>query len=234
MTILGRTDNALGNIRNAAENGLARGAIGILNTDWGDQGHWQYLPVSYLGFAYGAAVGWSLAANRDPGKLPRALDLFCFRDRAGVMGRLAYDLGNVYKTLGPRYFNASGLVRAMMTGKLTDIRKHKEQKPEGYRRALAAIARAIVPLGRSCMDREDAELVKREFASGAALSRHAARRALLAYEDNPRRASRAKKALARDLKGLIREYRELWHARNRPGGFIDSVRRLADAGKAYR
>jgi hypothetical protein len=233
-TILGRTDNAIGNIKNAAENGHAHGAIGILNTDWGDQGHWQYLPVSYLGYAYGAATGWSVKANRDASKLPRALDLFCFRDRAGVMGRLAYDLGNVYNTLGPRYFNASGLVRAMLTGNIADLKKHKEQKPEGYRRALRAIAKAVSPLAKAHMDRDDAELIKREFASGAALSRHAARRALLAYEENVGRASREKKALAADLKALIREYRELWHARNRPGGFVDSVRRLENAGKAYR
>ena len=38
-----------------AENGLKHGAVGYLNTDWGDRGHWQVLPVSYLGFAAGAA-----------------------------------------------------------------------------------------------------------------------------------------------------------------------------------
>ena len=36
VSLSGRTDNMLGNIRNAVENGLKYGAIGILNTDWGD------------------------------------------------------------------------------------------------------------------------------------------------------------------------------------------------------
>jgi hypothetical protein len=73
-TIAGRTDNARANIRSAAEAGLAHGAIGFLNTDWGDNGHWQQWPVAYLGYAYGAAVGWCGTANREI-DLPRVLDM---------------------------------------------------------------------------------------------------------------------------------------------------------------
>ena len=51
----GRTDNAIANLKSAAACGVANGAIGYLNTDWGDIGHLQYLPISYLGFAAGAA-----------------------------------------------------------------------------------------------------------------------------------------------------------------------------------
>ena len=38
---------------------------GFLNTDWGDHGHLQQLPISDPGFAYGAAVSWCLEANAD-------------------------------------------------------------------------------------------------------------------------------------------------------------------------
>ncbi len=40
----GRTENCLGNLRSAARSGMAHGATGFLNTDWGDNGHWQFLP----------------------------------------------------------------------------------------------------------------------------------------------------------------------------------------------
>lgn len=33
--------------------------LGILLTDWGDMGHLQYLPFSYLGFIYAAMLSWS-------------------------------------------------------------------------------------------------------------------------------------------------------------------------------
>ena len=56
-TILGRTDNCLANLREAAQQGLQNGAIGYLNTNWGDTWGWRRcLPVSYLGFAFGAAL----------------------------------------------------------------------------------------------------------------------------------------------------------------------------------
>ena len=62
-TLAGRTDNALGNLRNAAVNGFANGAIGYLNTDWGDNGHMQPLPVSYLGYLAGAAMSWNVGTR---------------------------------------------------------------------------------------------------------------------------------------------------------------------------
>ena len=37
-SLAGRTDNALGNLRSAAESGLQYGAAGYLITDWGDPG----------------------------------------------------------------------------------------------------------------------------------------------------------------------------------------------------
>ncbi|MGE5598351.1 MAG: family 20 glycosylhydrolase, partial [Bacteroidota bacterium] len=105
-SIAGRTSNALGNLLNAAEQGLAHGAIGYLNTDWGDNGHWQPLPVSYLGYAYGAAVSWCLPANREI-DLPRALDRHVFLDRGGIMGQAAFDLGEAYRVSGMLLPNSS-------------------------------------------------------------------------------------------------------------------------------
>ena len=105
-SIAGRTDNAIGNLRNAAESGLKNGAIGYLNTDWGDMGHWQVLPVSFLGFAVGAAYSWALEANRTM-DVPAVVSLHAFRDPTGVMGRVAYDLGNVYKSAGVLMPNSS-------------------------------------------------------------------------------------------------------------------------------
>ncbi|MGN6552599.1 MAG: beta-N-acetylhexosaminidase, partial [Verrucomicrobiota bacterium] len=43
MTLIGRHDNALANLRSAAEAGRKNGAIGYLITDWGDGGHPQPL-----------------------------------------------------------------------------------------------------------------------------------------------------------------------------------------------
>src|SRR5205807_1993803 len=82
----GRTDNALSNLRGAAQAGQRHGAKGYLITDWGDGGHRQYLPASYIPFLYGAAVSWCSTANRD-------IDVACtasalaFGDSSGDAGR---------------------------------------------------------------------------------------------------------------------------------------------------
>ena len=47
------------NITRFARRGLARGAIGMLNTDWGDFGHINSLGPTLPGLALGAAAGWN-------------------------------------------------------------------------------------------------------------------------------------------------------------------------------
>lgn len=42
--------------------------LGILLTDWGDMGHLQHLPSSYLGFIYGAMLSWSSGKIEDAEK----------------------------------------------------------------------------------------------------------------------------------------------------------------------
>ncbi len=230
-SILGRTDNALANIRSAAENGLKHGAIGLLNTDWGDNGHLQYLPVSYLGFAYGAGVSWCLKSNRDA-DLPRVLDQFVFHDDAKVMGRVALDLGNVYQSLGREYHNSSGVALALRKS-LEEIRATENQDRAGFLRARQAIDRAVRPLARAKMKRVDARLIKQEFENAAKLARHGARRGELAFETNPKRAAKLKGELDRELRVILRAHKKLWHARNRPGGYRDSVARVERARRAY-
>ena len=107
-TVTGRTSNAMANLLSAAENGVKHGAIGFLNTDWGDHGHTQPLAVCYPGYTYGAAVSWAVAANRNL-DVPAVLDRHVFRDRAGVTGRLVCDLGDAYKVPGVEIRNASVL-----------------------------------------------------------------------------------------------------------------------------
>lgn len=58
-TLFPRIHNANANIRNFVRDGVAAGAEGMLNTDWGDHGHYQPLGLSWYGYLFGAAQGWS-------------------------------------------------------------------------------------------------------------------------------------------------------------------------------
>jgi hypothetical protein len=240
-TIAGRTDNAIANIRSAAENGFKNGAVGLLNTDWGDHGHWQQLPVSYLGFAYGAALGWACSANAGI-DLPAAVSTFAFRDKAAIMGKLAYDLGNAYQKPGVLFENGS-LLFWLYQWPLDLMRQRAASLPEasrtvlndddklwaGLHSTLEYIDGVIVSLDRAEMTVSDADLLKHEFTITAHMLRHGARRGLLQLGDT----SLGKAALLADLDAIEEEYRALWLARNRPGGLDDSAARLRAARQLY-
>ncbi|HLO58454.1 MAG TPA: family 20 glycosylhydrolase [Bacteroidales bacterium] len=91
-SITGRTNNMLGNIASATVNGVRYNASGMLLTDWGDMGHWQYLPVSYAGYVTGGALSWNSKSSKEFGLVP-FLDHYVFKDDRQIMGNLVLDLG---------------------------------------------------------------------------------------------------------------------------------------------
>jgi hexosaminidase len=230
-SVAGRTDNALANLRNAAENGRKHGACGYLNTDWGDHGHWQALPVSYLGLAAGAAYSWHLESNRDL-DVRRAVSLFAFEDASGEMGNLVYDLGNVYRAVGFEPPNASALFW-ILQWRLPAIQAFTSEGPGPFTRSLEAIETAMASLDREQMKDPEAALIREEFHQTAHLLRHACRRALLVLEQDGAKAKRLARELADDLDEIVPEYKRIWLARNRPGGLVDSVARLEAMAEDY-
>jgi hexosaminidase len=242
-SLAGRTDNAVANMLDAAETAYEYGADGVLLTDWGDGGHWQHLPVSYLGYAWSAALSWSLAANRDL-DLPRALDRFAFFDRAGVMGKLAWDLGNAYQQVGFRHGNTTplhtlytvtiGQARAGLPqpregaevlASDEQVRAGLERAVEWVERTHADLARADLLPGGEGPALHDPALVRREFAHAAAMLCHGARRGLFELGAAEPGAGR----LSSELDAITAEFVALWTIRNRPGGLSDSLARLLSA-----
>lgn len=222
LSISGRTDNAIGNLKSAAEWGLENGAGGYLNTDWGDWGHLQYLPVSYLGIVAGAAYSWCYAANKEC-SIAEVLDLHIFRDSAHVMGRLMYDFGNAYRCIQQRLHNSSRLFWTL-AGPPDRLRLFEMVTAEEYDATQTAIDQAIAPLAHAKMDRPDAALIVDEIKNAAAMLRHACQRGRrrLHVEAMP------DAVMADELKQIIHEHRRLWLARNREGGLKDSAKRLED------
>jgi hexosaminidase len=226
-SLAGRTDNSMDNCRLAAISGLKYGATGYLNTDWGDNGHWQPLSSSYLGFAYGAAVSWCYETNSDL-DMPRALDLFAFEDQAGIMGKIAYDLGNVYLAFGEPHINGGTLVYALQLSH-EDLEKRMAAQG-GDRHAIieqlhsvtAQINTILAPINQADIHRPDATLIRDEFTQVAGLLRHSIDRICLLLGDE----ERAPDELGAELQSLVGQQRTNWLARNRPGGLDDSINRF--------
>jgi hexosaminidase len=227
-TIAGKTDNALGNLLNAADNGLKHGAVGYLITDWGDNGHWQPLPVSYLGFAAGAAYAWCVEANRGMDIRP-ALNHFAFQDKSHLMGEIVYQLGNLYQMLAFQTPNSTAFF-GLLQYPLAKIKEYSEKMPPGvFNQPLEAIAQAEVDLEKARLACPDAEVVKREYQLVLRLLKHACLRGMLAISTHMAEQTLLRETLKKDLDEILVIFPQVWLLRNRAGGLADSLARFKPA-----
>lgn len=237
-SIIGRTDNAIKNQINAAENGIKYGAVGYLNTDWGDGGHPQHLISSYAPYIYGAAVSWSLENNRDL-DINYLLNKYIYQDYTNKTSQIIYDLGNVNQILTP-----GGSFNMPFYNLLKNVKEPLSKHQQTNKLTLDNLEKAIDEL-KSIIDRanrikasaKDAHIVKREIVNAAKLAIHACHlgieklNATNGILDNL--PSENKYSLAKELEEIIAEYREIWVMRNRVGGLSDSVDHLNKLKRNY-
>lgn len=218
-SISGRTGNCLENLENAARNGHKYGATGFLNTDWGDGGHHQVLPVSYAGFAAGAAYSWHLDSNRDA-DLAGAVSRHFFDDPTGTLGQLCLDLGRTPDYIsGLKRGNCSALNQLLFTKPdrldLANVSRTQLNRAESWLGKLSANLSAARPAG------SDRELALAELRHALAMSLHAVHRGrFLRFGDESR------ETLRRELRSLVMSHEDQWLARNRRGGLHESSTRL--------
>lgn len=230
-SITGRTSNALANIESAAKNGLTHGATGLLNTDWGDGGHHQVLPVSYLGYAAGAGLSWCFKANQEA-DLAGALDRHFFGGTAGVLGKFCIELGDrVRNPLRCKRRNNGAINRLLfwdLDSKQEDLAKITPARYDKAETALEELA-GILPTARPTC--EDADLVMNELRHALGCCRHALHRGRFGScgVGDPQ-------ALHNELQELVVSHEDQWLQRNRIGGLRESTARLlkADAAVASR
>jgi hexosaminidase len=236
LTILGRTTNMRANIAEAVEAAVSHGGEGMLNTDWGDNGHLQYLPISDPGLAYGAALSWCLDANRDL-DLAAALSVHCYDDASGVLGETLLALGDTYLALTPQMGNVSTLVLPLYWPHLVVGRwPLKRVTAEEYAAAATQLAECDAELAEARPSRADGALVLDELRNLIALVTILCRdgQARLAVDGTLAAVPAAERAqLADALRPVIAEHERLWLARNRPGGLPDSLAWLVHLLECY-
>jgi hexosaminidase len=108
QTMIGKHDNAFANLRAAAQAGKKFGALGYLNTDWGDGGHPQPLAVSWPLFLAGAALAWN-ADHFSESQLTPVLSRDVFEDTTGKIAAAAVRLGFAHQKLGVKALNETPL-----------------------------------------------------------------------------------------------------------------------------
>ncbi|MDD9989518.1 MAG: family 20 glycosylhydrolase [Spirochaetaceae bacterium] len=234
-SITGRTNNTLENLVNATANGKKHGARGCLITDWGDRGHWQYLPISYPGFVYGAGLSWGVEENEEL-DIAACLDAFVFQDKAGVMGATMLDLGRYcLRESNPGIFGPN--IFSILNG-LTPLNDPKSI--EGVRaKDLLVLEDYIVALSDKLdsarMGCRDASLVRSELGNATRLLLHGINlsRLKLSATGQDTNVTVDPADLVDDISEIMSTHVVLWLERNRIGGLSRSMYPLEEWRRKY-
>jgi hypothetical protein len=238
-----RIENSCRNISRWADAGRRHGARGLLNTDWGDFGHYNLQGNSWYGYAWGAQESWS--GEAEPRSFDRAFGRVFFDDPSGVPARLYRELGSIHD---PGFSIPNG--SALQTLFFDDLERAYficAARRSALRRCEARLCRVRERIDASAPRFGDDRQTFRELLYAADASLLAVRKAqaglsYVAWRRNPERwRAPARRALASELRSLAREHmvlgrtlRRLWMARSFASNFDLTRRRIARCARDLR
>jgi hexosaminidase len=225
MTLVGRHDNALANLRSAAAAGRAHGAGGYLITDWGDGGHPQPLAVSYLPYLAGASLAWC-AKTFDAARLAPVLSRDVFADGSGHAAAAAFGLGLAHQELRYKEANLTplGAVIAAPPPEWRELfcrdglKYYARITPRNIRAALAEVEAQRKRLARAKPRTATAKMLVRELDLAARMAAQSCRfmrwqQARATGRDAT--ATKMAKRGAAELRKLENDFNRYWPLRNK-------------------
>jgi hexosaminidase len=225
MTLIGRHDTGFANLRLAAEAGRKHGAIGYLNTDWGDGGHPQPLAVSYAPYLLGASVSWC-AASFDEKLLASVLSRDVFHDPTQRIAKTAIALGFAHRKFDYREPNVTPF-GAVIAAPPPDTRelfcrsglKYYARIPEkNVRAALAEVEKLRMVLRNAKPSAPSADLLRTELDLAARMAAQSCKIMLWQQALATGKAAVARrlaKAGIDELGELDRKFNAYWPLRNK-------------------
>ena len=225
MTLVGKHDNGLANLRAAAAAGRKHGAIGYLNTDWGDGGHPQPLAVSMLPYLAGAALSWC-GESYDEQLLVRVLSRDVFHDPTRRLATAVRALGLAhqrfrYKAPNVTPFGAVVAAPLPRTRELTcrDGLKYYARIPEkNIRAAWDELEQNRLLLSRARPTSTSGNVLQHELSLAARMAGESCRimlwqQALVSHRTVA--IERLARAGTRELLQIDEEFRAYWPTRNK-------------------
>ncbi len=224
-----RLPNAMSNIRAFARQGKRHHAQGLLNTDWGDNGHRNLLGISLHGFAYGAAQAWSGHAVNDDA----FTENFCrlsFGQTNHKLAKAIALLGSAYLTCGAAKPNRSLLFEGMFEPIIhsnppaysaIDMMTH-----DGLAKAAKELSSSNLFPAISGKLPEFEQIAMEELKLAAGMDALAAERAIAvkSIRQNRRVTTGCWGKLAEKLGYCSDEFGRLWRKRNKPSRLRDNLR----------
>jgi len=238
-SLFARIDNARANIRGFVRSGLKGGSVGVLTTDWGDNGHPNFLGASWYGYAYGGSEGWAPNRLSDDEFEQRFARLF-FGAAEGDQALEALQLMSEACTLpGINKMNGSCTRAMFFRDPITDdVASLAPDDAIDRMHVMATRALdALTPLRGIDAERAqtlaEMRLAARHIMHAARKTRVGRRLATLADDgsENRRQLHAELDALKQELHEQRWEYQRLWLARNKPEGLWLSLDLFDDAAR---
>lgn len=218
-----RQANAEANIHQLARSGALIGAKGFLLTDWGDNGHYNFLSNSLWPIAWGAECSWNAPARGpDPQPFEKAFlhgvlgaPEASWVKAARLLGGLSEDFGVKVENHSPERWLLTGAPEpeADLLGVGRMIEPYLKIGVNGLRRGLRHAEQAAAMLVPLRPVPEELKRVRDEWLLSARLAAFACRRALL-LRGSPTTGDTAA-SLSEESGVLAQRFEELWLARNR-------------------
>jgi len=213
-----RLPNSMANVANFAKQGRKFHAEGLLNTDWGDNGHRNFLGASLHSFAHGAAQSWN-GKKVDNKKFTENFCFHFFGENTGRLADIIRLLGSSYITCGTNVPNKSWLYFAL-------VEPMKNIQPDSY---------------INMMNEKGLKKIIKQFSDESIwpkLSRQTESFEKIAYEELKLAARMdclaAKRVLAirgvksgfskKDIQKMAKDFKKLWLVRNKISRLNDNLK----------
>ena len=231
-----RMPNSMANVTNFVEMGRKFHAEGLLNTDWGDNGHRNFLGASLHGFAHAAAHAWNGKAV-DNNKFTSNFCFHVFGQKDNIMAKSLKMLGSNYLTCGCVVKNKSLLYEALVE----PVNKHNKQNPSPIDMMTEKGLRKIISQSPSKKHWPKADksfkkferLALEELELAERMDYIAARRALAvkAIRAGEKIKQSELKELSIQMREMINDFKKLWLERNKISRLKDNLNLFNKAQK---
>ncbi len=229
------------NIAGFAAAGKKHGATGLLNTDWGDGGHYNFMEYSWPGYWFGAEQAWNTGADRKS-FMARFCKLFLKSDAPALPAALR-ELGDIAEMgfwmdfffAAPGDMPANGAKRRVCVGRQgkvieTEVRLNAAFT-ESIRRRLEKVRAVFVAYADKPGVDPDGVLPYWIFGTDTILF---AARKMAELSNTDTVTAPTLRGLATDMKALQQRFETLWMARNRRSEIQTTLNRYQLVVKALQ
>jgi len=230
LSLFPLTEVAFDNILNFSKSGLEYGAEGVLNTEWGDGGHYNFIENSLYGILTGADISWNTEYE---GKgLPKRFSVCFFGDK-GEMGKATTLLGKSAEMIKDE---KSGWLKARF---LNQVFFAPADNKEIYNRAYVEKAKKVIENCEEALNIIEEVMRKRPDRYGvlpyyqfaAELQIHSAKKLIELSKEKPDRESLL--GLRNEMTGLRKKFEELWFLKNRKSEINIALGRYDNVIESY-